>query len=313
MNSTVDVNRAIKGELFVVVALEVALVVALHFMGGPAHSVPLDGIGQWFSSTDATTALVAVARLAGLAIGYWLLGTTLLYAAAHRLGWTMLTDLLRWITLPVIRRAVHGMTAMSLTSASLLSPTVMAGPVLADDEAIFATDLGSADQLESGMEPGVEAGGLDFRPGVAGWAATVADDSFWRPQLESAPVTDEGEPEDEYEPGAAGWPDRPADGFFWRPDAASGSGDDTGAGDQTQAGSDVLNQASTTYVVEPTDNFWRIAEEHLRQSVGRSVTEDEVAQYWVRVVEANRDTIRSGDPDLIHPGERITLPEVYGE
>jgi hypothetical protein len=331
MNSTVGVNRAIKGELLGVIGLEVALVVALHVIGGPARSIPFDDLGAWLSSTDATTALVAVARLAGLAIGYWLLSTTVLYAAAHRLGWSALVDLLRWVTLPVIRRTVHGVTAVSLTSASLLGPTVLAAPAMADDEAVLATDLsGGGEQVDTG-----------YRPEAAGWSAAASDTSFWRPRDEGAVVTGgdtdgvtldaaalagDGEVDpldaelaavfsddgaaDDYEPGAAGWPARPGDGHFWRPDAVAESGGKTEPGNGI--GSEVRNQAATTYVVEPDDNFWDIAEDHLRQSVGRSVTEDEVAQYWVRVVEANRSSIRSGDPDKIFAGEQLTLPEVYG-
>jgi len=33
-----------------------------------------------------------------------------------------------------------------------------------------------------------------------------------------------------------------------------------------------------------------------------------VAEYWAKVVQANRHGLRSGDPDLIYPDERIELP-----
>ena len=61
------------------------------------------------------------------------------------------------------------------------------------------------------------------------------------------------------------------------------------------------------------DNLWRIARDHLsRQRSGGSgrPTNNEVAAYWIKLVEANRDRLRSGDPDLIYPGERVTLPPV---
>ncbi len=35
-----------------------------------------------------------------------------------------------------------------------------------------------------------------------------------------------------------------------------------------------------------------------------------MANYWVVVIEANRSRVRSGDPDLIYPGEVIVLPPV---
>ena len=39
-------------------------------------------------------------------------------------------------------------------------------------------------------------------------------------------------------------------------------------------------------------------------------TNREVAEYWMRVVEANKGHLWSGDPDLIYPREEIILPPV---
>ncbi|MEE9228899.1 MAG: hypothetical protein V3U47_08000, partial [Acidimicrobiia bacterium] len=59
------------------------------------------------------------------------------------------------------------------------------------------------------------------------------------------------------------------------------------------------------------EHLWRIASQHLEVVSGRTnLAEREIAPYWVRVMEANRSTIRSGDPDLIYPGEQIVLPPV---
>lgn len=65
-----------------------------------------------------------------------------------------------------------------------------------------------------------------------------------------------------------------------------------------------------TVVAGPGDHLWKLAEDRVREILDRPVTDDEVAPYWVRVVDANRDRIRSGDPDLIFPGEDIVMPEV---
>jgi nucleoid-associated protein YgaU len=64
--------------------------------------------------------------------------------------------------------------------------------------------------------------------------------------------------------------------------------------------------------VQPGDNFWRLAENRLRELTGREPSDSEVAPYWVTVVEANRDRIRSGNPDLIYPGEVVLLPDLRG-
>lgn len=63
-------------------------------------------------------------------------------------------------------------------------------------------------------------------------------------------------------------------------------------------------------VVERGDHLWKLAEERLEEAWGRSPSDAEIAPYWRQVIEANRERIRSGDPDLIFPGEEIVLPPV---
>lgn len=65
--------------------------------------------------------------------------------------------------------------------------------------------------------------------------------------------------------------------------------------------------------VAPGDNLWDIAEGHLARTTGRDVGDlgiGELRSYWLRLIEANRDRLSSGDPDLIYPGEELVLPEV---
>lgn len=65
---------------------------------------------------------------------------------------------------------------------------------------------------------------------------------------------------------------------------------------------------ATSYTVVSGDNFWAIAKAQVEGSLQRDATNSEVANYWVQLIEANRANIRSGDPDLIFPGEVFTLP-----
>jgi hypothetical protein len=252
VNST---NRVARLDLLAVLLVETALVVVLHRVGADTYSVPLRSTVDWLQTADPTVVLVALARLMALAIGYWLVTTTVLYAGSYHLGWASMTRALHWVTLPIIRRTVQGVTALSLTGVSILGPSSLTvAPALAQEVVAAQQDTGvttgsSGDQVES--EPAI------------------------------------------YSPDAAGWP-QSADNDFWLPSG--------------------LNQTpSSTYTVVSHDHFWSIAENHLKQVVGREVTDDEVGQYWVRVVDANRATIRSGDPDLIYPLERVTLPPVFSE
>jgi nucleoid-associated protein YgaU len=69
----------------------------------------------------------------------------------------------------------------------------------------------------------------------------------------------------------------------------------------------------TTQQVAPGDSLWTIAGNHLARTTGGGAgepTTDQVTAYWERVKDANRGRLRSGDPDLIEPGETIVLPPV---
>jgi len=83
-------------------------------------------------------------------------------------------------------------------------------------------------------------------------------------------------------------------------------------GQQVQRPNETPAQTPTpspsSYTVVAGDNFWAIAKAQVEGSLGRDATNAEVANYWVQLIEANRSTIRSGDPDLIFPGEVFTLP-----
>ena len=72
-------------------------------------------------------------------------------------------------------------------------------------------------------------------------------------------------------------------------------------------------RVQASHVVVEGDNLWTIARDHLaeaRSGGAGELTTREVAAYWLRVVEANARNVRSGDPDLIYPGETIVLPPV---
>jgi resuscitation-promoting factor RpfA len=68
---------------------------------------------------------------------------------------------------------------------------------------------------------------------------------------------------------------------------------------------------STRHVIAPGDHLWSIAARHLAAGTRRSradLTPADIAPYWRRVVEHNRPRLRSGDPDLVYPGEEVELP-----
>jgi nucleoid-associated protein YgaU len=70
----------------------------------------------------------------------------------------------------------------------------------------------------------------------------------------------------------------------------------------------VAPSVSTNHLVAAGDNLWRIASAELERRSGASPDDLAVARYWRAVVDANRATLRSGDPSLIFPGEIVVLP-----
>jgi LysM domain len=61
------------------------------------------------------------------------------------------------------------------------------------------------------------------------------------------------------------------------------------------------------------ESLWTIARDRLAKASGGGSgepTNQEVTEYWAKVVEANQGRLESGDPDVIYPGETIILPPV---
>lgn len=67
-----------------------------------------------------------------------------------------------------------------------------------------------------------------------------------------------------------------------------------------------------TVTVVPGDHLWSIAVRALAVAHGSTVdglADGSIADYWRDLVAANEAHLRSGDPDLIHPGEVVRLPD----
>lgn len=63
------------------------------------------------------------------------------------------------------------------------------------------------------------------------------------------------------------------------------------------------------WVVRPGDHLWRIAEELLLERGNAEPNDAEVRDLWVRLIDTNRDRfVDPENPDLILPGQRLTLP-----
>jgi nucleoid-associated protein YgaU len=90
--------------------------------------------------------------------------------------------------------------------------------------------------------------------------------------------------------------------------------DDSGTAERSSrpGGGRRVDHGPAIHDVVAGDNLWSIAEMHLEAVKGEPRSAAETADYWLRVVDANRDRLRSGDPDLIYPGEKVRLPVIEG-
>ena len=181
--------------------------------------------------------LLTAGRWLGMAITGWLIVSQVLYTVAVLTRTNWMIDVLRPITLPVVRRIVVGAAAITISMS-----TVAAGAQTPLNPAILVVEEGA----ESGL----------------------------RQEAMPSPVLQ---------------PLKPAADDGCVPPVGSYS-------------------APLTWQVRPGDHLWSIAGEHLSIVLDRRPTDAEHSRYWVQVVEAARPIIRSGDPDLIYPGEEIPLP-----
>lgn len=75
---------------------------------------------------------------------------------------------------------------------------------------------------------------------------------------------------------------------------------------------EIRGVSSATVVVVSGDHIWKISKESLGGELDREPRNEEVHPYWLETIEINLDSLRSGDPNLIYPGEELVLPSASG-
>jgi len=68
------------------------------------------------------------------------------------------------------------------------------------------------------------------------------------------------------------------------------------------------DSAAPSVIVNRGDHLWKISQRHLEQVLARPTGASEIDPFWRSVIEANQPRLRSGDADLIYPGETIVIP-----
>jgi hypothetical protein len=303
--------------LFVLAAL-VAAVVTLHRLGRePGLHVPLDHLDSWLRTTPPTDAVLGIARLVGLAAAWWLLGSTVLYTVARLSRRSSAQRAVRWVTLPGVRRWIDRALAASLVAGTVLgSGGAAVAHVAGDPEAAVAV-------ATTPTPPPVRTGRAGDPAAIATTTTTTPDEG--RSERAVGPAPDSPTPvEPAPDPPASdapGAPDEPPDSpappvdtpGLPTPVPAEPAPDPAAPipGGQVPGSRVPRTQASVSHVVVPGDSLWSIAAAHLAAVAGRVEPSDaEITRYWVEVCAVNRARLRSGNLDLIFPGEVVDLPPI---
>lgn len=277
----------------------VAAIIALHAIGGdPQYSVVWSDLWRWLDGSPDRV-LLALGRVVALVLAYYIAGATLLYTAARLTRIPALIRSVGWATHPSIRRIAERAVALSLTVSTMAGSGV--GPALAQsDGGVVPTPVVQQVDENGAIDVPVpfliaNPNGTDQEtPPVSTPTTQAPEDAepvvvppfFLTPRQQDAPAPVEVPPH-RVHPGEADHID---------PVTAT-------TGTKSAA-------IAYDYVVEKGDNMWLAAERHLEDVMGRAPTDAETATYWSHMIEVNRPLIRSGDPDLIFPGEIIVCPAV---
>lgn len=311
-------------------AWSAGLVVAARVLlatGSETLSVPLtslDDLSTWVSDTPPADMVVALVRLAGLAATAYLSAVTALTAAARLVRWHGLTAAVDRISPDVVRRLAAGGSGIGLVlggavaavpfpdlgtrpdrdavASAPVTPAEPAGVVApsaatmsrlpgatatmtrVDDAA--TTPVPGPDADTSGADPAAEPGTratmtvIDAPPSPSATMTRLDSAAPAPPPAGTTPVA--------FAPAAAGVPPVPA------PPAAP-------------------EIDLTTWIVEPGDSLWSIAEDVIASPAGSRPGERAVGRYWQRLVQVNRPHLVDPDnPDLLVPGQQLVVPSPDG-
>lgn len=274
---------------------EVAAVVGLHLLGGlPWFALPAGDVSGWLTTSAPEDVVMALLRLVALGGAYWLALSTVTYVLARASRLPAAVRGAGWVTLPVVRRLADRAVAVTVATSLVggAAPAAFAGA--------------------GGAAP-VEVRGIPLMEVTNGPDGPVPSGET-PPPPPPPPLTPETLPD----PAPAETAPRSAGGGETPEGAGDVSGEETGHAPEPPRGG-VLGEddghmgenAGGVHVVEPGDHLWSIAATDLAEgSPGHAaqLEPEEIAPHWEEVVADNRAQLRSGDPDLIFPGERIELP-----
>lgn len=277
--------------------------------GSDSLSVPLtsaEEVSAWVSEAPPADMAVALLRLGALAAVAYLLAVTILAVLARLVRVRGLVAAVDRVSPGVVRRVVTGGSGFGLVLggavASLPVPDVLPGSPhpqvsavavptggamtrLPDATATMSRVAGQADTPTSSAGPAIEQATmtrLDPPPQASATMTRVLPSASAPPATPTPPV---GATPAAYEPTVVSLPAAPA----------------------------VPQIDATTWIVEPGDSLWSIAEDVMAPSPDTNPGERAVTRYWRRLIEVNRAQLVDPDnPDLLVPGQHLVVPSPDG-
>ncbi|MCC7078869.1 MAG: LysM peptidoglycan-binding domain-containing protein [Acidimicrobiia bacterium] len=282
------------------------LAVALWAGRFPALQVEWGSLELWLATAAPGDIAAAILRQAVIVCAGFQLLMSFLYLAAKLSRVPAAIRAVEWATLPITRRLVHRVVAVSM-AASMVGPvgtrvgsisTVRASSVVADRPPIgVIIDEETDSEVPSPNDSPAED--LPVVPEVPPITAPASE----TPPTDAASEFEEPDQREEVSAGEASELDPdPVSPITSTPE----TDENAGPGSADAAGT----AGATTYVVVRGDNLWTIAATHLASHGGADPSTSSVARYWRAVIDANLAGLRSGNPNLIYPGEVLTLPPV---
>lgn len=295
-----DSYRASHSSIVSLVAVVSIITIGLHALGGvPGLAIDWDQPLTWIERADPADTIGAVLRYTGLGVGHWVLTTTALYYVTGLRDRRRRPRLVTLLTLPPVRRLVDRALATSLVL------TIAAAPV---------GSLHAEGSVSPEPPPVVFELDDDGIP-VPHVGSTIDSSTVDNDTVDNETSADENDHD------VAETSERPADESSGQTAANDSTGPSVAASvappvvvsaPTTANENDAGEPEETTHAVTPGDSLWTISAAHLGALVEHNPSESEIANYWRAVVASNRGTLRSGDPNLIYPGEIVTLPAPEG-
>lgn len=294
--------------------------VALYRLGrGGCAPPPLDfgELHAWLAARSPADVVLALVRLLAVALGGWLLLTTVVSLVLRLAGMMRTAAVVETVTLGLVRALVGA--ALGYLAVGSAAITGAAGapppPVIRTAAAAHPGAASPLPLIRRPLAP-VKAGEIGGPTVVA--RPPAAPEPSSTSQLQGSGAIAAGARPGTHPLGARRRPvPRPID-LHSRPSRRAPLPPSPPASTPQPVPADMAHMAAPTHhpgpapmdtwTVHPGDSFWSIATVVL-ESRGGPASDADIDRYWQRLVSANADRLVDGDlPDLIYPGQVFVLP-----